>query len=165
MNKLMEQVKKELTEIGEKGMNASNLELISNLTEIYKDLSEIKAMEEGGQYMQGYGGNYGNRGDYRDSRYNDRGYSGYMESGYGRSGGGRYNNRMREHITHMMDGMDQYEYGKDRYQHSGDESRVYEGLEKLMYALCMFVESTMDFAETPQEREIIRKHIQKISRI
>ena len=48
MNKLMEQVKKELTEIGEKGMNASNLELISNLTEIYKDLSEIKAMEEGG---------------------------------------------------------------------------------------------------------------------
>ena len=43
--------------------------------------------------------------------------------------------------------------------HSGDESRVIEGLEKLMYAMCMFVESAMDFAETPQEKEVIRKHI------
>ena len=166
MDKLMEQVKKELTDIEEKGMNASNLELISKLTEIYKELSEIKQMEQGGQGMQGYGGNYANRNEYRDGRYNDRGYSGYMESGYGRGGnGGRYSNRMREHMNYMMDGMDQYEYGKDRYQHGGDESRVYEGLEKLMYALCMFVESAMDFAETPQEREIIRKHVQKISRI
>lgn len=48
MDKLIEQVKKELTEIGEKGMNASNLELISNLTEIYKNLTESKTMEEGG---------------------------------------------------------------------------------------------------------------------
>ena len=166
MDKLIEQVKKELTDIEEKGMNASNLELISKLTEIYKELSEIKQMEQGGQEMQGYGGNYANRNEYRDGRYNDRGYNGYMESGYRRDGnGGRYSNRMREHMSYMMDGMDQYEYGKDRYQHGGDESRIYEGLEKLMYALCMFVESTMDFAETPQEREIIRKHIQKISRI
>jgi hypothetical protein len=49
--------------------------------------------------------------------------------------------------------------------HGGDESRVVEGLEKLMYAVCMLVESTMDFAETPTEKEIVRKHIQKISRI
>ena len=36
------------------------------------------------------------------------------------------------------------------------------GLEKLMYALCMFVESTMEFAESPREKEIIRKHIDKL---
>ena len=48
MDKLIEQVKKELAEIGEKGMNASNLELISNLTKIYKNLTESKAIEEGG---------------------------------------------------------------------------------------------------------------------
>ena len=165
MDKLIEQVKKELTEIEEKGMNANNLELLSKLTEIYKDLHEIKQIEEGGMDMREYDG-YGNRSDYRDGSYRDGGYRDYMEPGYGRrGGGGRYNNRMREHMNYMMDGMDQYEYGRERYQHGGDESRIFDGLEKLMYSLCMFVESAMDFAETPQEREIIRKHVQKISRI
>lgn len=194
MEKLLEQVKKELTEIESKGINASNLEIIDKLVDIYKDLGEIKQMEEGGgQKMQEYsryresGGGY--REGYRDG-YNDSGSgSGYREGGGGRgeaargeyresaygeygrrgvpgSGRGRsYNARMRDHMDRMMDGMDQYEYGKERYMHSGDESRVIEGLEKLMYAMCMFVESAMDFAETPQEKEIIRKHIQKISHI
>lgn len=48
MEKLTEQVKKELTEIGTKGINASNIELIDKLVDIYKDLGEIKKMEEGG---------------------------------------------------------------------------------------------------------------------
>ena len=197
MEKLKEMIKKELTEIENKGINASNLEVINKLASIYKDLGEIKQMEEGGQKMQEYGyreGGYGAGGSgggsyregYRDG-YNDGGSGGgynargggggYREQGYGAyeeygrrgvpgSGRGRYNNsRMREHMDRMMDGMDQYEYGKERYMHGGDESRVMEGLEKLMYAMCMFVESAMDFAETPQEKEVIRKHIQKISRI
>lgn len=165
MDKLIEHVKKELTEIEEKGMNANNLDLLSKLTEIYKDLQEIKQLEEGGTNMNGYDG-YGNRGEYRDMDYRDGSYNNYMESSYRRRGGsGRYSNRMRENMNYMMDGMDQYEYSKERYQHGGDESRIFDGLEKLMYSLCMFVESAMDFAETPQEREIIRKHIQKIGRI
>lgn len=166
MEKLQQIIKKELTEIESKGINASNLELVNKLAGIYKDLATIKAMEEhegGGEEMYEY-----NR--YRDGyrRYSD---GGYRDDEYGRrgvpgSGRGRYNvGRMRDHMERMMDGMDQYEYGKERYMHSGDDNRVVEGLEKLMYAMCMFVESAMDFAETPQEKEIIRKHIKKISNI
>lgn len=155
MHKLMEQIKKELVEIEEKGVNASNLELIGKLADIYKDLNEIENMDKGGQEMQDYG-RY--RDYYRDGGYNARG--GYRDEGYGR----RYS-RMRDYMDRMMDGVDQYEYGKERYMHGGDDSRVMEGLEKLMYAMCMFVESAMDYAETPQEKELIRKHIQKISRI
>ena len=181
MDKLKEMIKKELTEIENKGINAGNLEVINKLASIYKDLGEIKQMEEGGQKMQDYGyreGGYGyGAGGSGGGGYNDRGGGGgYREQGYGAyeeygrrgvpgSGRGRYNNRMREHMDRMMDGMEQYEYGKERYMHGGDDSRVMEGLEKLMYAMCMFVESAMDFAETPQEKEVIRKHIQKISRI
>ena len=51
MEKLKEQIKKELKEIEEKGVNASNLELISKLADIYKDLGEIEQMDEGGQKM------------------------------------------------------------------------------------------------------------------
>lgn len=179
MDKLQGMVKKELTEVENKGINASNLELINKLTGIYKDLATIKAMEEydqGGEemyeysrYRDGYR-RYNDGGGYRDGGYRDGGYrDGYED--YGRrgvpgSGRGRYNTgRMRDHMERMMDGMDQYEYGKERYMHSGDETRVTEGLEKLMYAMCMFVESAMDFAETPQEKEIIRKHVKKISNI
>lgn len=74
-------------------------------------------------------------------------------------------NRMREHLNRIYEGAEMYEYGRDRYQHGGNEERIYDGLEKLMYALCMFVESTMEFAETPQEKEIIRKHIQKLQKM
>lgn len=168
MRKLQEMVKKELTEIENKGINASNLELIDKLAGIYKDLATIRAMEEydqGGEEMYEYS-------RYRDGyrRYNDGyregGYEDYGRRGMPGSGRGRYNtSRMRDHMERMMDGMDQYEYGKERYMHGGDETRVTEGLEKLMYAVCMFVESAMDFAETPQEKEIIRKHVKKISGI
>jgi hypothetical protein len=163
MNKLKEQIKKELTEIEEKGINASNLELVSKLTEIYKELGEIEKMDKGGQEMQEYG-RYrdGGYGTYRDGGYNARGN--YRDGGYNEGYGRRYS-RMRDHMDRMMDGMDQYEYGKERYMHGGDDGRVMEGLEKIMYAICMFVETAMDFAESPQEKELIRKHIQKISKI
>lgn len=163
MNKLKEQIKKELTEIEEKGINASNLELVSKLTEIYKELGEIEKMDKGGQEMQEYG-RYrdGGYGTYCDGGYNARGN--YRDGGYNEGYGRRYS-RMRDHMDRMMDGMDQYEYGKERYMHGGDDGRVMEGLEKIMYAICMFVETAMDFAESPQEKELIRKHIQKISKI
>ena len=171
MHKLMEQIKKELKEIEEKGVNASNLELIGKLADIYKDLGEIEKMDKGGQEMQEYG-RYreggGGYGAYREGGYNARGGGGggggYREGGYNEGYGRRYS-RMRDHMDRMMDGVDQYEYGKERYMHGGDESRVIEGLEKIMYAVCMFVESAMDFAESPQEKELIRKHIQKIKNI
>lgn len=174
MEKLKELVKKELTEIGNKGINANNLEVLDKLVDIYKDIGEIDKME-GGQYMPEYGryreggegGNYRERyrDGYSDGGYRDGGYNEYGRRGVPGSGRGRYSNRMRDHMERMMDGMDQYEYGKERYMHGGDDGRVMEGLEKLMYAMCMFVESAMDFADTPQEKEIIRKHVQKLNHI
>lgn len=166
MHKLKEQIKKELTEIEAKGINASNLELISKLTDIYKDIGEIEQMEQGGsQEMQDYSRYRENYGMYREGRGSYREGGNYRGDGYNESGYGRYNNRMRDHMNRMMDGMDEYEYGRERYRHSGDDSRIMEGLEKLMYAMCMFVESAMDFADTPQEKEIIRKHLHKISKL
>lgn len=178
MDKLIELAKKELKSIEEKGvLNTSNLEIVSKLADITKDLQEIQEREEknknkheGGQEMYEYGRYPIYREGYRDNGYNYSYREGDYNEGYNRrgvpgSGRGRYNNPMREHMNRMMDGMDQYEYGRERYMHGGDESRVYDGLEKLMYALCMFVESAMDFAETPQEKEIIRKHTHKMSRL
>lgn len=167
LDKLVNSVEKELKEIGEQGLNASNLDMAKKLVDIYKDLQEAEQL--GGNYdMRGYGkddgysnrgGDYQGRGRYYvEDDYDNRG-------GYNNRGGSNYNgyNRMKEHLDRINDGIEMYDYGRERYQHGDSEERVFEGLEKLMYAVCMFIESAMDFAETPQEKDIIRRHIQKIS--
>lgn len=90
---------------------------------------------------------------------------GSASSGRGRGGRYRGDDRWNEHLDRIMDGADMYQYGRSRYRDGGDSERMYDGLEKLMYAICMFIESTMDFAESPEEKEIIRKHIQKLKNI
>lgn len=172
MEKLINNIKKELKDIEEQGLSSSNLETAYKLTDILKNIKEINKMEEKGRYMDyredSYrGGHY--RDDYRDKgrdfvrRYRD-------DNGYGRYDrmippyrGNDY--RMRDKMERIMEGVDMYEYGKERYMHGDNDERLYDGLEKLMYALCVFIESTMEFAETPQEKEIIRKHIQKLQDI
>ena len=169
MEKLKELIKKELKEVEAKGLTSSNLESTSKLVDILKDIEEVEKHESGmhneykiegrykdykpegyGDYREEYGRpyiNYDNYANPRDRRYNI------------------YNPRMKDHIDRIAEGAEMYEYGRDRYQHGGSEERLHDGLEKLMYAVCMFVESTMDFAQSPQEKEIIRKHIQKIRNI
>ena len=179
MDKLFENVKKELKQIETNGISSSNLDTAYKLTCIGKNIKEIEE-KEGDQKMRGRyeDGGYNARDNYRN--YNDGGYNargnyrdgGYPEynDGYGRrgvpgSGRGRYRGEERfgRHMDQIEDGIDMYMYGRDRYFDSGDKHRMHEGLEKFMYGICMFVETAMDFAETPEEKEIIRKHIQKMT--
>lgn len=162
-DKLIHNLRKELKQIGEQPLNPTNLEMASKLAETLKELKEVEKME-GGMTMRNYI-------DYRDS-YNYSNYGRDYRDGYGRQGsyntGTQYRGndpRMKDKLERIMEGVDMYEYGRDRYMHGDNESRMHEGLEKLMYALCMFIESTMDFAESPDEKEIIRKHIQKLQKM
>lgn len=188
---LIELVKKELKEVGTKGLSVSNLESTSKLVDILKDLSEVESEKkgQGSQQQQsesynmpmpyppyfgpgggGYNerGGYGERGGrgYGEGGYGDGGYGERGGSGGGSGGGGRsyngYDNRMRDRIDRLIDGVETYEYGRGRYQHGGSHEAMEDGLEKMMYAVCMLVETAMDAAQSPKEKEIIRKHIQKI---
>ena len=166
MEKIKQDINKSLEEIEKIGLGNGNIEMAAKLIEMKKNIAKI----EEGDKMRGMR-NYSNyRGDDRES---DREYwiTSYRDSGYGRrgvpgSGRGLYRtgdmDRFDERLDRIMDGADEYRYGKDRYREGGNEERMNDGLEKMMYAICTFVESAMDFAETPQEKEIIRKHIQKL---
>lgn len=171
MRELMTKIDKELKQIGEQGVNTSNLGMLGELVDIQKDLYEIDKMkkEEGGS-MRDYGrGGYSRGGynegygeyrmyDYGRGGYNERGYN---EGGYGRRGG-YGDGRMYEHIDQIYEGAERYQEGRDRYRHGDTEERMYDGLERLMYGICMLVETTADLAETPRAKEIIRKHLQKM---
>lgn len=184
MDKLIKLIEKELKEVGENGLTSANLETTSKLVDMYKDLKETEGgsygmpyreggysmpygeggyreegyREGGGGYSEGSGGGYSARGGYSNGGNYNRQYSG----NYGARRYNGYDQRMRDHINRISEGAEMYEYGRERYQHGGSDDRLTDGLEKMMYAICMFVESTMEFAETPQEKEIIRKHLQKI---
>ena len=170
MHKIIEQAKKELKEIEEKGLSASNLELAAKLAEVTKNLYKIQKLESESDKEEGHDMNYSRYRDF-EYGYGARNYRDGLDDDYGRrgvpgSGRGRYrDNRMREHMNRMMEGMDEYEYGRERYMHGEDNSRALEGLEMLMYGVCMFVESAKDFAETPEEKEVIRKHLQKLTHV
>lgn len=178
MDKLKEMVKKELDQIAEQGLTNTNLETTFKLVDILKDIGEIdedkkERGEMGMPYRDNYGrGGYGRenysmyaRGNYRDS-YNMP----YMYDNYGRSGnGGRYQHHGCEHffekMDRMLDCLEEYVYSKGRYRDGGSGNKMVEDIEKTMYAVCALVESLMDSADTPEEKETIRKHIDKIKSI
>lgn len=169
MDKLFRNVTKELDNIADVGINAGNLDHACKLVDIAKNIKETEFYKEGIDGMRGYDmmddyRRYDRHEPWEDS-YGRRGMTGgRMRDGRGRfmgEEGGRYN----EHVNRIMDGLEQYNYGKSRYRDGGDGSRMEEGLEKVMYAVCTFVESMMDFADSPQEKEIIRKHVNKLKAI
>lgn len=149
MDKLFDNVIKELKVIEETGINSGNLETAYKLASIGKDLKKIEkeAREEAMRYED-----RNSRGKY--SHY-DRPY---RDDRYSR----RDDERLFDKMYTIEDGLDMYTYGRDRYYGGGDKTRMTEGLEKLMYGICMFIETAIDFAETPEEKEVIRKHIQKM---
>lgn len=159
MQELKNKVKKELEGIGEKGLTSSNLETTYKLIDIYKDIVEIEGKERGDKEMyDARGGRYSDYDRYDD--YNAR--------------GGRYNDsynhypvdeRTERYLKRMRDGMSDYNEGRSRYRSGDSDQRMIEGIEMTMSAIIGFVESLMDIAESPKEKEIVRRYVDKIKKV
>lgn len=130
---------------------------------------------EAGYNARGGGGGYnaqggGYNGYGQGGGYNAQGGGGGGYNGYG-ARGGRYQHygpdleRFYEKLERMMECVEEYFMGKNRYHDGAHPGHMVEGLEKTMYAVCTLVESLMDTAETPEEKETIRKHIEKIKNL
>lgn len=150
MKELQHKVKKELENVGEKGLTSSNLDSTYKLVDIYKDILEIYEKEEklGGSYDRYWDESYDARS--RDSRGRYTGDYHPSEDKWGR------------YLTRMRDGMDDYNAGRMRYRDGGSNERMVEGIEMTMGAIVNFIESLMDIAETQQEKEIVRKYMDRI---
>lgn len=173
MHKILEQAKKEIKDIEEKGLNANNLQAAGELIDIVKDIYKIDKCEEEMErrYDRGYE-KYGRypQGDYYrgyDDRYGDYTYGGYR----GTYGGyddrrGRWSNAVEKPFEYMMedieDGVVTYHEGRGRMRYGAADDRALDGLEKMMRGISAMVEATMNMANTDQEKEIIKKHLQKI---
>lgn len=164
MHRLLERVEKELDNIADKGLSSSNLETTYKLIDIYKDIHEAKyyQAETKGSEDERYGARA------RDSRGRymmDGNYDRYNRISDDHKLYYNLDDRTARHMDRMREGMENYNEGRDRYRSGDSEQRMIDGIEMTMGAICSFVECLYDYAETSKEKEIIRKHIDKMKKL
>lgn len=151
MKELLRKVEKELETIGDKGLTSSNLDTTFKLIDIYKDIKEACYYEEMTN-KDGYGEK--SRDTYRDRDWHEDRHRSYPLT-----------DRDERYIKRIEEGMYNYNEGRDRYRDGQSKDRMIEGVEMAMGALVNFVEYMMDYAETPQEKEVVRKYIGKMKNL
>lgn len=138
MKKLCEYIEK----VGTMNLDATDIDELYKVVDIYKDLKEVEKMNNYGnygEYNRGYG-EYGRRGV--DSRYRA---SRYMDSV-----GNSYRN---------------YEESRNEYN-AGNYGAKEDGLKELefmMHSLEKFAKTIKEEATSPEEQEIVKKHLKKLS--
>ena len=157
MQELLHKVKKELEGIGDKGLTSSNLDTAYKLIDIYKDIKEAEYYENCNE-DKNYGRNSG-RDSYNAGRDSDRYNEYYRGDSYPLS------DRDERYFTRMREGIYNYNEGRSRYRDGGSKDRMIDGVDMAMGALVNFVEYMMDNTETSQEKEVVRKHIDKLKKL
>ena len=145
IKKLCEYIEK----VGTMNLDATDIDYFYKVVDIYKDLKEVESMNNG------YG-NYGNYGEY------NRSYGEYNE--YGRRGvDSRY--RAGKYMDGMRGSYEAYEDARNEYNRGnyGAKEDGLKELEYMMHAAMKFIKMVKEEATSPEEQEIVRKHIMKIS--
>lgn len=142
----MEETIKRLCEyiekVGTMNLDATDIDYLYKVVDIYKDLKEVENMNNYGNYngYGNYGEEYGRRGV--DSRYRGESYMDGMRGSY----------RNYEEARN--------EYNRGNY---GAKEDGLKELEYMMHAAMKFIKTVKEEATSPEEQEIVRKHIMKIS--
>ena len=148
----MEEMVKRLCEYIEKAgsmnLDATDIDYLYKVVDIYKDLKEAENMNNGYGNYNAYG-NYGNYGEYNE--YGRRG----VDSKY----------RAESYMDSMRGSYRNYEDARNEYNRGnyGAKEDGLKELEYMMHAAMKFIKMVKEEATSPEEQEIVRKHIMKIS--
>lgn len=130
-----------------KELDSVDIDYLGKVVDIYKDLKEVESMNgygygnsNYGEYNRGYGENLGRRGV--DSKY-----------------------RAEKYMDGMRGSYEAYEDAREEYNRGnyGAKEDGLKELEYMMHAAVKFVKMVKEEATSPEEQEIVRKHIAKIS--
>lgn len=157
MDKLLGRVEKELENIADKGLSSSNLDTTFKLIDIYKDIKEAD------YYDSQVGASYGaQRRDSRGRYMGDR--DSWKNEKWDSDRSHEYENLgpMKRYFDRLGDEMDTYNMNRGRYRKGDSSTRIEDGIDMVMDAIHKMVECLYDYSETAQEKEIVRKHIDKM---
>ena len=157
-------VEKELEQFANIGITENNLDVIGKLVDIDKDLENINYWDCKKEVMKMRYNGYGeySEGGYSEGRYGRRGVPG--------TGRGRYRGNYSEGEEMLDDMKDSYSaYSESRNAYSrGNYSAGEDSMKALDDTMELFVEFTQKMvqeADSPEAKQIIRKHLRKISQM
>lgn len=142
MHKLMENIEKELHDIGQKGFTPSNLDSAGKLVDMYKDL----------KYVEYMGFTEGAYHEVKEEVLPAR--SGMVER--------RADARFDRNINELYD---KYLWCKKEYARDGSavhREKVTEALERLMSEICDLLFDIHRDCDFREEREIVDKHVKSM---
>lgn len=129
-----------IEQVADNGLEDVDIDYLSKIVDIHKDMKEVECMNYG-RY-----GNYGNYNEYGrrgvDAKYRGENYMDSMRGSY----------RTYEEARN--------EFNAGNYGAKEDGLRE---LEYMMHSAMKFIKMIKEEATSPEEQEIVRKHIMKIS--
>lgn len=181
MEKMCEVIEQELQKISEKGLTTANLDTAYKLVDMYKDLKNTKYWECKEEYytavLDEMQGGYSQNDGYSmmDDEYSMRGRKRDRMGRYSRDNGMRHDERMRRggrRDYSMNDaGYSMYDrYMDSKQSYRADKSmdgkqRLMDSLEEYMDDFTEKIKEMHRDADTPEEREMIAKFMNKLQNI
>lgn len=129
-----------IEQVADNGLEDVDIDYLSQIVDIHKDMKEVECMNYG---------RYGNYGNYNE---------------YGRRGvDAKY--RGENYMDSMRGSYRTYEEARNEFN-AGNYGAKEDGLRELEYTMhsaMKFIKMIKEEATSPEEQEIVRKHIMKIS--
>lgn len=153
-------VEKELDQVADNGLTENNLDIVGKLVDIQKDLENIDYWDVKKEVMMMRYSNYSD-GEYSEGRYGRRGVPG--------TGRGRYrgHDEGEEMLDDMRESYGNYSESRDAYSRgnysAGQDSM--KALEDTMEIFTEFAEKMINEVDGPEAKQIVRKHLRKISQM
>lgn len=157
--KIIDETEKIINGLIEDGIKNENVDILGKLVDIHKDISNEcywKEKEENMRYMTNYGREYG-REAYGRRRRDSRGR--YMERGVD----AKY--RGEEMMDEMYKNYQDYSDTKEEYNRGnyGAKNESVKCLEYMMTALVEFMDTLEESANSPEEKELIKRYKRELS--
>lgn len=159
-------VEKELEQIADNGLNEGNLDILFKLVDIDKDLENIDYWNAKKEAIKM---RYSDYGRYSEGGYSEGGYGNYGRRGVPGTGRGRYrgHDEGEEMLNDMKESYGAYSESRDAYSrgnyNAGQDSM--KALEDTMELFTEFAEKMINEVDSPEAKQIIKKHLRKISQM
>ena len=165
MEKIKNMVKHEIEQISNTELNEKNLDLLDTLIDINKDLENIDYWNVKKEAIKMRYSDYDN---YSEGRYSEGRYGNYGRRGVPGSGR-RYRgyDECEDILNEMKDSYKDYYESKMSYNrgnyNAGEDSM--KALEDTMRIFTEFTQKMIDEVDDPEAKQIIKKHLRKISQM
>lgn len=163
IDKIKEVIDKEIEDISNKELNDKSLDTLDTLIDIKKDLENIDYWDVKKEAIKM---RYSDYDGYSEGRYSEGRYGNYGRRGVPGSGR-RY--RGHDECEEILDEMkdtykDYYDYKMDYNRGNyGAEQDGMRALEDTMKIFTEFAQKMIEEVDSPEGKQIIRKHLRKIS--